>query len=711
MPTSTEPRSSASPANRPHRLAAFGIAGLTLFLASSALRAADAEESEPGIDLAGIDRTVAPGDDFFAYANGTWLKATEIPADRAAWGSFAVLAEEANRRTQELIQEAAAAGASGATAADARKVGDFYLAFMDEAAIEAKGKTPIEPELAAIAALADKAALARFLGSQLRADVDPLNMTNFHTDRLFGLWVSPDFDNPAKNAAYLLQGGLGMPDRDNYTATDATSAALQAKYRAHIARLLELAGLSQPGESAGRADRIYALEAKIAAIHATRTESMEVQRANNRWPLAEFSTRAPGLDWPAFFDAAGLGASGAKASALMVWHPGAVTGIAALTASEPLATWQDYLALRTVDRAAPLLSKAFVDQKFAFYGTALSGATQLRDRWKRAVEATNDALGEAVGKLYAAKYFPPEAKAEAQKMVQNIVVAFGKRVDNLAWMSPATRAKAKAKLDTLYVGIGYPDRWRDYGGLAVARDDAFGNAARAELFDYASALARLTQPVDKTQWWMTPQTVNAVNLPLQNAMNFPAAILQPPFFDARTDAAQNYGGIGVVIGHEISHSFDDQGALFDASGRLANWWTEQDMEHFQAAAQHLTAQYDAYEPLPGSHVNGKLTLSENIADVAGIAAAYDGYRAVYGGREGPSAQGLTGDQRFFLSFGQIWRSKARPEALRSSLLTNGHAPGEFRADTVRNVDAWYAAFGVPPAARLYLAPQARVRVW
>jgi len=711
MPTSTEPRSSASPANRPHRLAAFGIAGLTLFLASSALRAADAEESEPGIDLAGIDRSVAPGDDFFAYANGTWLKTTEIPADRAAWGSFAVLAEEANRRTQELIQEAAAAGAGGATAADARKVGDFYLAFMDEAAIEAKGKTPIEPELAAIATLADKAALARFLGSQLRADVDPLNMTNFHTDRLFGLWVSPDFGNPAKNAAYLLQGGLGMPDRDNYTATDATSAALQARYRAHIARLLELAGLSRPGESAGRADRIYALEAKIAAVHATRTESMEVQRANNRWPLAEFPTRAPGLDWPAFFDAAGLGAQGAKVSDLMVWHPGAVTGIAALTASEPLAAWQDYLALRTVDRAAPLLSKAFVDQKFAFYGTALSGATQLRDRWKRAVEATNDALGEAVGKLYAAKYFPPEAKAEAQKMVQNIVVAFGKRVDNLAWMSPATRAKAKAKLDTLYVGIGYPDRWRDYGGLAVARDDAFGNAARAELFDYASALARLTQPVDKTQWWMTPQTVNAVNLPLQNAMNFPAAILQPPFFDARTDAAQNYGGIGVVIGHEISHSFDDQGALFDASGRLANWWTEQDMEHFQAAAQRLTAQYDAYEPLPGSHVNGKLTLSENIADVAGIAAAYDGYRAVYGGKEGPSAQGLTGDQRFFLSFGQIWRSKVRPEALRSSLLTNGHAPGEFRADTVRNVDAWYAAFGVPPAARLYLAPQARVRVW
>ncbi len=719
MPISTSPHSIPPPASRSHRalgLPAFALAGLSLVLAPLGLRAAEAEKTEPGLDLAGIDRSVAPGDDFFAFANGTWLKTTEIPADRAAWGSFAILAEEANRRTQDLIQQAAAGsggsgGSDAAADADARKVGDFYLAFMDEAAIEAKGKAPIEPELAVIAALADKPALARLLGAQLRADVDPLNNTDFHTDRLFGLWVSPDFDKPAKNAAYLLQGGLGMPDRDNYTATDATSSALQVEYRAHIARMLELAGLSGAAESAGRADRIYALEAKIAAVHATRTESMEVKRANNRWRLAEFSSRAPGLDWPAFFDAAGLGGRGAKVSELMVWHPGAVTGIAALAGSEPLAAWKDYLAFRTVDRASPQLSKAFVYQKFAFYGTTLSGATQLRDRWKRAVDATNGALGEAVGKLYAAKYFPPEAKVEAQKMVQNIVVAFGKRVDNLEWMSPATRAKAKAKLDTLYVGIGYPDRWRDYGGLVVARDDAFGNAERSALFDYTAALARLAQPVDKTQWWMTPQTVNAVNLPLQNAMNFPAAILQPPFFDARTDPAQNYGGIGVVIGHEISHSFDDQGAQFDAGGRLANWWTDEDLKHFQATGDRLTAQYDAYEPLPGSHVNGKLTLSENIADVAGIAAAYDGYRAVYAGKEGPSAQGFSGDQRFFISFAQIWRSKARPEALRSSLLTNGHAPGEFRADTVRNVDAWYTAFQIPPTAKLALTPEARVRVW
>lgn len=706
------PHSAAISAHRQRLCAALGLAGLALISTPSALRAADTANAGPGIDLAGIDRAIAPGDDFFAYANGTWLKTTEIPADRASYGAFAILAEEANRRTRELIQEAATAtGAKGATNADARKVGDYYLAFMDEAAIEARGRGPIEPELAAIAALADKTALARLLGGQLRADVDPLNMTDFHTDRLFGLWVSPDFDNPAQNAAYLLQGGLGMPDRDNYLGTDRTSVALQAQYRAYIGRMLELAGSSAPGTGAERAARIYALEAGIAATHATRTESMEVQRANNRWPLAGFPAKAPGLDWPVFFDAAGLSGRGAKATDLMVWHPGAVTGIAALVASEPLAVWKDYLAFRVIDRSAPLLSRAFVDEHFAFYGTALSGATQLRERWKRAVDSTNGALGEAVGKLYVAQYFPPEAKAEAQKMVQNIVVAFGRRVDNLAWMSPATRAKAKAKLDTLYVGIGYPDRWRDYSGLVVARDDAFGNAVRAELFDYASVLSQLAQPVDKTQWWMTPQTVNAVNLPLQNAMNFPAAILQPPFFDARTDPAQNYGGIGVVIGHEISHSFDDQGAQFDAGGRLANWWTDEDMQHFQAAAQRLTAQYDAYEPLPGSRVNGKLTLSENIADVAGIAAAYDGYRAVYGGKEGPSAQGLSGDQRFFLSFAQIWRSKTRPEALRSSLLTNGHAPGEFRAATVRNVDAWYEAFRIPPSARLALAPEARVRVW
>jgi putative endopeptidase len=373
--------------------------------------------------------------------------------------------------------------------------------------------------------------------------------------------------------------------------------------------------------------------------------------------------------------------------------------------------WKDYLAFHAIDRGSPFLSRAFVEENFAFHGKALTGAAQLRERWKRAVEATNQALGDAVGKLYVARYFPPAAKAAAREMVGNIVAAFGRRVDALEWMSPATRERAKAKLATLYVGVGYPDRWRDYAGLEVRRDDAYGNRERSELFDYRDALADLDRPVDRTRWRMTPQTVNAVNLPLQNALNFPAAILDRPFFDAATDPAQNYGGIGTVIGHEVSHSFDDQGSLFDAQGRLANWWTEADFAHFRAAADRLAAQYDAYEPLPGSHINGKLTLSENIADVAGVAAAFDGYRAANGGREGATAQGFAGDQRFFLSFAQIWRSEYRPEALRASLVTNGHSPGPFRVATVRNIDAWYTAFGIQPGTRLYLPPADRVRIW
>ncbi|HSP34525.1 MAG TPA: M13 family metallopeptidase, partial [Thermoanaerobaculia bacterium] len=345
------------------------------------------------------------------------------------------------------------------------------------------------------------------------------------------------------------------------------------------------------------------------------------------------------------------------------------------------------------------------------YGTAMTGAKENRARWKRAVTATNDALGEAVGKLYVKRYFPPAAKAAAQKMVKNIVDAFGRRIDRLEWMTPATREKAKAKVATLYVGIGYPEKWRDYSALRVERGEALANAERAELFDYRDSIARLGKPADKTRWWMTPQTVNAVNLPLQNALNFPAAILDPPFFDAKAAPVLNYGGIGTVIGHEISHSFDDQGSQFDAEGRLANWWTAQDFAHFKEAADRLAAEFSAYEPLPGLHVNGELTMSENIADVAGLSASYDGYRASYGGKQAPKAQGFTGDEQFFLAFAQIWRNKERPEALRRQVLTDGHAPAEYRADTVRNIDAWYTAFGVKAGQKLYLAPEHRVRIW
>jgi putative endopeptidase len=645
------------------------------------------------IDTKGMDPSVAPGDDFFSFANGAWFKATPIPPERASIGTSSIVAEEANRRTAELIRNAKGS-----------KVGDYYAAFMDEQTIESRGLDPLKSELRAIVAIGDRSALASKLGSDLRADVDALNATNFQTDRLFGLWVSPDFANPAVNVPYLLQGGLGMPDRENYVSTGANDVDLQKKYREHIAAVLKLAGID---DAANRTSRIYDLERKIAEAHATRTESVDVQKGNNPWTLAEFATKAPGIDWPAYFTAARL----ASQPKIIVWHPRAVAGIALLARSEPLDAWKDYLIFHAIDRMSKYLPKAFADERFRFYSAALSGATQQRDRWKRAVDETNLALGDAVGRLYAAKYFPPASKARVQAMVKTMVGVFSRRIDALPWMTPATKANAKAKLGTLYVGIGYPEHWRDDSGLEVRRDDAYGNAERSSLFDYRAALAKLGKPVDRTEWWITPQTVDALNLPLQNALNFPAAILQPPYFDPNSDAAENYGAIGSVIGHEISHSFDDQGSQFDAQGRLANWWTAEDFAHFSEAAARLEAQYSAYEPLPGIHVNGKLTLSENIADVAGLSAAYDGYRSSLGGKEGPTMKGYGGDQRFFIAFGQAWRRKTRPEALRGSLITNGHAPAEYRADTARNLDAWYTAFNVKPGQKLYLQPAERVRVW
>jgi putative endopeptidase len=655
-----------------------------------------------GIDVGGMEPAIKPGDDFYNYANGGWMKATEIPPDRSSVGAFSIVDDVVTKRTAGLLQEASKSGSPDAS--DAARAGAFYEAFMNEKAIEDRGFAPLKAELAEIAAIGDRTALARVLGSELRADVDALNNTNFHTDRLFGLWAAPGFESPDKYAAYLLQGGLGMRDRDDYTKTDPKSVDLQGKYREHVAAVLQLARVS---DADARAGRIYALEDRIAKTHVSRTDSIDVHKANNPWKLSEFSTKAPGLDWSAYFGAAGL----AGQPMIIVWHPSAAVGIAALVGKEPLETWKDYLTFHAVDRASTLLPRAFADEHFRFYGTVLTGAKEQRDRWKRAVTATNAGLGFAVGRLYVQRYFPPEAKAQAQAMVENIRAAFRSRIDRLEWMSPATREKAKAKVGTLYVGIGYPEKWQDYSGLTVDRGDALGNEQRAELFRYRRSLAKLGKPVDKSEWSMTPQTVNAVNLPLQNALNFPAAILNPPFFDASATAPQNYGGIGTVIGHEISHSFDDQGSQFDADGRLTNWWTPEDFAHFRAAAERLAAQYDAYEPLPGLHVNGKLTLSENIADVAGISAAYDGYRTASAGKAVSPQDGFGGDQQFFLSFAQIWRRKQRPELTRGLVMTDGHSPGEFRADTVRNVDAWYPAFDVKEGEKLYLAPGARIRVW
>jgi predicted metalloendopeptidase len=666
--------------------------------ASAAVPAASAG----GIDLDGMDRAVAPGDDFFRFANGTWLKNVEIPADRAVWGAAGLLEDLTSARTRALIEDAAKSSAPAGS--DERKIGDTYAAFMDEAAIEAKGLAPLQPAFDRVAAIADKAGLARALGDTLRADVDVLNNTNFYTPNVLGLWVAQDLDTPSTYAPFLLQGGLGLPDRDYYLDPSPHMAEIRTAYVAHVGRMLALAGIPDAGAKAGR---VFELEKKIASAHVSREDSEDVLKGNNHWTRADFSARAPGLDWAAYFGAAGLG----NQPSFVVWQPGAVTGLAALVESEPLDTWKEYLTFRTLSLAAAGLPKAFVDEQFAFHEATLTGAQKLRDRWKRAVSATDAALGEAVGRLYVAKFFPPAEKARAAEMVKNEIAAFAIRIDRLEWMAPETKSRAKAKLAALRVGVGYPDKWTDYAGLEVVKGDALGNAQRASLFHYRRNVAKLGGPVDRGEWVMNPQLVNAVNLPAMNALNFPAAMLQPPYFDPRRPVVMDYGASGSVIGHEISHSFDDQGALFDAEGRLRNWWTKSDFEHFTASAQALIRQFNAYRPFPDLPVNGKLTISENIADVAGLAAAYDAYRISQGGREAPAWRGLTGDQQFFVAFAQSWRTKFREAALRQRIVIDGHAPAEYRADAVRNLEGWYGAFPVMPGQKLYLAPKDRVRVW
>ena len=682
--------------------AAIAAACGTLHAAPAPQQAAAKQHNAAGVDLAGIDKATKPGDDFDGYANGNWKKTAQIPADRASTGIFLQVFEKAEKRNAELIRDASKNNPKPGS--NERKIADYYAAFMDEASIEKNGLNPLKPELARIDAIKDKTSLSTVLGGTLRADVDPINATNWNTDNLFGLFVTQGLEDPTHNVPYLLQGGLGMPNRDYYLADDAQMKGFRDKYQAYIASLLKLSGAKDADQ---KAKAILALETKIAKAQASIVESEDVHKANNPWAMADFAKKAPGLDWNAYFKAAGL----AGQKQVIVWQPEAIRQLSALTASEPLQTWKDWLTFHTLDHSAGLLPKAYADAQFEFYGHTLNGTPKQRDRWKRAIGATNVALGDAVGQIYVQRYFPASSKARVAQMVDNIKAAFNDHVDTLDWMSPATKQKAKAKIATLKVGVGYPETWRDYGSLDVRADDPVGNRLRAEEFEYKYQLAKLSKPVDKGEWWMTPQTVNAVNLPLQNALNFPAAILEAPFFDPNADDAANYGSIGAVIGHEISHSFDNTGAEFDAEGRLANWWTPEDQAHFKAAGHKLVEQYNAYEPLPGLHINGQQTLGENIADVSGLAIAHAAYVKSLGGKPAPVIEGLTGDQRFFLAFAQSWRTKTRDAALRAQVIGDGHSPGQFRAQTVRNLDAWYDAFKVTPGEKLYLDPKQRVKIW
>ena len=676
--------------------------------AAEGARKADATVEAPaatptaGIDLAGIDKSVQPGDDFDAYANGAWKQATEIPADRASLSTGFYVFEKAEKRLSDLVQ--GLDKTNPAAGSDARKIADYYAAWMDEAGIEARGLAPLQPKLDGIAAIADKAALSRWLGGSMRADTDPLNATNFYTENLFGLFVAQGLEDPSKNVGYLMQGGLGMPDREYYLAADKDMAANRAAYQKYIAAILTQAG---DADADKQAKAIFDLEMKIAKAHANVIDSQDIHKANNPWALADYAKNAPGIDWTAFFDAATL--SGQQI--LFAWQPDAIKKLSALVAGEPLQAWKEYLRFHAINHSAGLLPKAYADLSFGFYGTQLNGTSKQRDRWKRAIGATDGALGDAIGQLYIKQYFPASSKAKVEDMVNNILATFRDGVDKLEWMTPETKKTAKAKAETMLVGVGYPDSWRDYSSLEVKRDDPLGNALRAEEAEYRHQTGKLGKAPDKKEWWMTPQTVNAVQLPLQNAMNFPAAILEAPFFDAKADDAANYGSIGAVIGHEVSHGFDNLGSEFDAEGRLRNWWTKDDAAHFKAATDKLVAQYDAYEALPGLHLSGKQTLGENIADVAGLQAAYTAYHKSLGGKQAPVIDGLSGDERFFLAFAQAWRAKQRDAALRAQVIGDGHAPARWRALTVRNIDAWYQTFKVPEGAKLYLKPEERVKIW
>jgi putative endopeptidase len=625
-----------------------------------------------GFDVNGMDTSVAPGDDFFRYAVGKWVDTTEIPPDRSSLGSVAVIREKAATRVRGIIEQAAKTNAAEGT--DARKIGDYFATLMDEARIEQLGASPLKSELDAIAGIKTHQDLSAALGSSIRADVDVLNLGNFYTPRIMGLWVAEDLNDTSKYRPYLLQGGLGMPDREYYVSSSPRHAELRTKYEAHIANMLQLAGFT---ETQARARRVIGLEMEIAKKHVSVDETIDAAKGNTVWLRSELVTKAPGLDWTAFLTAAGMN----DQPRFGAWQPGAIAGISQLTVSQPLQAWKDHLAFHAIENAAPFLSKAFVDEHFAFNGLALSGTPQQRERWKRAVDSTSAVLGEAVGELYVAKYFPPEAKAQAQEMADNLLRAFAARLDRLNWMGRETKAHAKKKLANFRVMVGYPDKWRDYSDLQIVRGDAYGNWQRASVFEYRRNVAKLGRPVDRGEWFMTPQTVNALFAPSQNSITLPAAILAPTFFDPNADAAVNYGALGGGLGHEVSHGFDDNGALFDADGNLKNWWTKADMEHFKAEANRLAAQYSAYEPLPGLHINGQQTSLENIADVAGLATAWDAYQLSLEGRPAAVIDGFTAEQRFFLGWAQNFRAKFREPALRRQIVTDILPPAPSQPST------------------------------
>jgi putative endopeptidase len=650
-------------------------------------------------DSQDMDRSIKPGDDFYGYANGGWVKKVAIPAGQAGYDTRALLIQRTSQRVRDLVHEAAAGGTAKGSAA--QKVGDYYASFMDVEAIEAKGLAPLAKDMAAIAAITNTASLSAYLGTTLNSEVDGLTA---NSDHLFAVWVNQGFEDSKRCMFHLQQGGLGLPDRDAYSDPSPKGVALRAKYQTHIAAILALAGISG---SETKAARILSLESRIAQAHAPDADAADVFKQNNPWKRADFDRKAPGMDWRAYFTAAGVDGQ----PEFVVWQPSAVTGVSTLVGSEDVDLWKDYLRFHLVEHYAAVLPKAVVAEDFAFYGATLSGLAQMPDRATGAIAATNAAVGQAVSQLYTRRYFPAAAKAKAQAMVADLITAYRARLSHLTWMSPATKKKALDKLAAFRIGIGYPDTWIDYATLDVVRGDAFGNLARAEAFNRTRNLAKLRQPADPDEWRIDPHTVSAVILFSPNTETFAAGLFQPPFFDSDGDAASNYGSAGAGIAHEITHSFDELGNIYDDQGRLSRWWTAEDLSNYHAASAKLAAQLDTYCPLPDLCVNGKQVLTETIADLVGLQVAHDAYVLSLKGKTDVVIDGVSGEQRFFLAFAQRWRRTQTEAALRRQIATDTHTPGIFRSDTVRNVDAWYTAYAIAPGDKLYLKPGDRVSIW
>ncbi len=680
-------------------LARLGLATLVLAASAVAVRPVSAQQKQAprtlvlGVDTANFDRSVRPQDDFGRFVNGSWLAKTQIPGDRSRWGSFDELRDQADGAIRTIIEEAAAH--PGKPGSNAQKIGDLYASFMDTARIEALGLRPIEPLLASLASVKGVADLpATFARGQRQGGGGP-----------FGARVGPDAKNAQVNMVYIGQGGLTLPDRDYYLRPDEKFAAIRKAYVEYITKLLTLA---QQPDPAGAAQRILALETSLAEKQWARARMRDREASYNKLSVSELQALTPSFNWTTFLTDAGLG----KATEVIVGQPDYFKAIDPILAATPASTWREWLAFKTINGYADFLPAAYDQARFDFFGRTLQGLQEPPPRWRDGVGAVDRPLGEAIGELYVAKYFQPEAKARMDKLVHNILAAYKVAIDSLEWMSPATKAQAQAKLAAFTVKIGYPDKWRDYSKLEIKRGDLIGNMMRAREFQYADMLERLGKPVDHTRWGMTPQTVNASYNASDNAITFPAGILQPPFFNVNADDATNYGAIGAVIGHEISHGFDDQGAKSDGQGNMRNWFTPADLQAFKDRTTRLAQEYSAYVAIDSMHINGRLTLGENIGDVSGVAVAYRAYKISLGGKEAPVIDGFTGDQRFFLGYAQIWRTKIRDEALRNQLLTDPHSPGQFRAFVpLTNFEPFYKAWNIQPTDKLWRAPQDRVKIW